>query len=56
MHPIALPRKSEQEYPRIPIECAASRVRPLRGAARTTENIMIPATAAVTKSVFARRL
>jgi hypothetical protein len=56
MHPIALPRKSEQEYPRIPIECAASRVRMLRGAVRTTENIMIPATAAVTKSVFARRL
>jgi hypothetical protein len=56
MHPKALPRKSEQEYPRISIECAASRVRPSRGAARMTENVMIPATAAVTKSVFARRL
>jgi hypothetical protein len=56
MHPIALPRKSELEYARISIECATSLVRPLRGAARTSENIMVPATAAVTRSVFARRL
>jgi hypothetical protein len=56
MHPIALPRKSELEYARISLECVTSLVRPLRGGARMSENIMIPAMAAVARSVFARRL